>query len=792
MSLDRALQLLIASLTILGAVFVGQGNEGAHVPAATAFAAVAAVAVTDVLGLVRLNRWLANLIAIVAVGWSLREFFQLASDEKLMAIANMLCYLQIVLLFQEKSPRVYWQLLVLSILQVVVGAALDVGPQFAILLGLYAVLALSALILLCVYREARRTALAKTELSAESRPSWQVLLANPEVAPRGAVEVELARGLTALTLVRQIGLLAAVTLLFSVVFFYATPRLSDGAWQVGNPGGGVAGFRPEARIAEGGRVHLTSQVVMRVALSRMSDRRPIVLVGEPYFHGEVLTEYRPDEQGSRWLPWRPSGPYEGRRRSAFATMAPQTTHNLVRQDIILEASTSNRKFAIVPTQPLWDLAIVPYGSPPRGENETFSIPRQQRYSAVTPAIRSDRQLHAIPNPRTLSDPVAFSAEMQRALAFDHERFAGLAETAARVLEDQEVTEARTLDKILALERHFHVPGSYHYSLNLNFPRDRELDPIEDFVNNHHTGHCQYFASALVLMLRSQGIPARMVVGYRGGAFNSVGNYYVVQGRHSHAWVEALLPPDEVPEWEVAGVPSDSGAWYRLDPTPSREWRATSNENGIGAHVAQAFDYVDLLWRDYVLSLNNNRQEDLVYDPLTAKIAILPSWVESRPFQRWLRRLNARLGLDFSFPRQRGGPRVFEAGLAVMVIGGLLLLLIVVQGLRLAGRALSRWRRAHFGRGVAQPPAFYVRLERLLARLPVVRRRGQTPRELAVAASNRLAAADHAALAAHVPPEVVAAYYRVRFGGDRLDKNEMDEIEQALAGLAGAVRKRSKA
>ena len=111
--LDRALQLHIAALAILGAVFVGR-PEAPLVPAGTALSAVIAVGITDMLGWVRLNRWIANLIAIAAVAWSLRQFLEIASEEKLMAIANMLCCLQIVLLFQEKTARVYWQLVVLS------------------------------------------------------------------------------------------------------------------------------------------------------------------------------------------------------------------------------------------------------------------------------------------------------------------------------------------------------------------------------------------------------------------------------------------------------------------------------------------------------------------------------------------------------------------------------------------------------------------------------------------------------------------------------------------------------
>ena len=95
--------------------------------------------------------------------------------------------------------------------------------------------------------------------------------------------------------------------------------------------------------------------------------------------------------------------------------------------------------------------------------------------------------------------------------------------------------------------------------------------------------------------------------------------------------------------------------------------------------------------------------------------------------------------------------------------------------------------------VAQPLLlrndFARQLEHLLARLPVLRSSGQTPRELAATAQAHLSSLDGAALAAQVPADVVAAYYRVRFGGCRLDKNEIESIEQALSALNAAVRQK---
>src|SRR5205814_9510407 len=100
---------------------------------------------------------------------------------------------------------------------------------------------------------------------------------------------------------------------------------------------------------------------------------------------------------------------------------------------------------------------------------------------------------------------------------------------------------RSFDKAVALWRHFLAPGQYEYSLNLDISPDETIDPIEDFVANSRSGSCEYFASALAMMLRSQDIPARLVRGYKGGTFNTVGRYYLVQERDAHSWVEAWMP-----------------------------------------------------------------------------------------------------------------------------------------------------------------------------------------------------------------------------------------------------------
>src|SRR5690606_8732153 len=127
--------------------------------------------------------------------------------------------------------------------------------------------------------------------------------------------------------------------------------------------------------------------------------------------------------------------------------------------------------------------------------------------------------------------------------------------------------------------------------------------------NHRTGHCEYFASALVMMLRSQDIPARLVVGYLGGEYNKLGRYYQVYQRDAHAWVEVYLEPEQVPPETYPPELTRFGGWYRLDPTPS----STEEEavrGGVLRTVDQVLDYAQVLWNEYVLDMDPERQRDV--------------------------------------------------------------------------------------------------------------------------------------------------------------------------------------
>src|SRR5690606_38268831 len=105
----------------------------------------------------------------------------------------------------------------------------------------------------------------------------------------------------------------------------------------------------------------------------------------------------------------------------------------------------------------------------------------------------------------------------------------------------------------------------NYAYTLELPR-RGANPIDNFLFEDKRGHCEFFSTAMVLMLREAGVPARNVNGFQGGEWNDVGGYYIVRRMHAHSWVEAWIPGE---------------GWITFDPTPAAGLPTTRAEESPG-------------------------------------------------------------------------------------------------------------------------------------------------------------------------------------------------------------------
>ncbi len=182
------------------------------------------------------------------------------------------------------------------------------------------------------------------------------------------------------------------------------------------------------------------------------------------------------------------------------------------------------------------------------------------------------------------------------------------------------------DKANAVIQRF--ASKFRYSLDVAAP-PKGTNPMEYFLFHTHAGHCEYFAGALCVMLRSLGIPARVVEGFTGAEPGSTPRQYVVRFANAHAWVEAVLGDHE---------------WTTLDPTPpasdtfsGRQWRA----------VVDFYDRMVQRWIKYVVYFDRNDQaaiRDSVFGVMAGDVSLTPSFLRGMGYVPLLIVIGALLGI----------------------------------------------------------------------------------------------------------------------------------------------------
>ncbi len=368
------------------------------------------------------------------------------------------------------------------------------------------------------------------------------------------------------------------------------------------------GFTTTITLGELGDVVQNPDVVMRLELLRGRSGRPFKMADEPLLRGSVVTRYK-------------AGAWTQSRRGTPVSLPGEPTPPYTRQRISVEPLEGNELFCVAPAYgPNEDARL-------RVDLITGQLLRlddyrsqQMDFEVVTNGITADDRMRTfLPcTPR----PPDRARMLQMPEAADDggtDPLAGLKEFAAQVLRDEQIDGGDRVAAARALQTALRDSGLFVYSLGAQ-QRDRDLDPLEDFVTSHRAGHCEYFAGALVMMLRSQGIPARMAIGFKGGEWNGLGMYYQVQQLHAHTWVEAYLNNEDVPAGAMDGFEdmSMSGVWMLLDPTPGTTEDDGANQRlGLVARFRQSMDYAQVLWSNYVVGLNSKRQRQGIYEPLEA-------------------------------------------------------------------------------------------------------------------------------------------------------------------------------
>ena len=832
MTHERWLQLMTLCCCLLSNWLLSMGEHNSTLTLFLFCAGPLAFLFADVLGWLRLNRILANLAALLAVAKSVVDFFSQGVNNQLLVIGNLLIYLQLVLLFQQKHQRSYWQLLVLSLLQVVVAAAMNGNLQFGLLLVVYMAMALMLLCWQFTYFETAEILGGSTTTQTASRSTRETTTKFPPVAwlaadPSqfdGALATsqpwETAEQVNVRLRLREvlgpIAMMGLLSMMLSATVFYAVPRSSSTNWQgvrsINRP---MTGFTKSITLDEMGKILESNALAMRMTLrDPEKPNEPYVVLGQPYVRGASLVVYdgkkgwspgvkaRSDHSGIMVVPIDSSNmtavsPANRIDTRPLPVVPPNSGRPAIRQIFQLESTADDTLFTIYPGYRVPDTRADIYFDPIdtslyRFQNDRFQSSNTYSYTLGTLGLENGRQHNIVPvrlESNTLFDiddmKHRLQIELEECQQFDRQKFPRLSETADRVVRAArgDKPPLNRLNIIRALELHFFDPRN-EYEYTLRIPRHPPgMDPIESFVAESKQGHCEYFASAMVMMLRSQGIPARLVVGFHGGELNTVGNYYSIRQRDAHAWVEAYLRPGDITAegaTEILGPQPrggfPEGGWLRVDPTPGvrNEEIATSWKD----HIEQLIDYLQFLWSDYMLDMNADRQRRRVYDPLTERVSDqFKQWFSREALVNLLTRL-ARTNERTARSIIMGLLTRFGPPLSPLVLIGLLFLFrrrlprTLRWGLELV---VQRWRTRQRRHSQVD---FYERVEQALAVRGIYRDPAITPREFL---RNCLPATDdepHQALRP-VLAELAEAFYRVRYGQVSLAGPEREQLEKAV-------------
>lgn len=769
---ERTLQAVVILEVALAGLLVDHGSHRLALSPILLAAGLLSFWLTDIAQWVRLSRVLVAMITLAAVFPLSQQFLGRDTYEQLLKVSWLITFWLCVIFFQAKSPRVYGSLIVLSLLLVVIAAILSSSLLFAVLLVCYQFLGMLSLMLLYAYsgrlgqyetfwqrkKEAARLAFLGIERHpGNGRPiayqEPQSLLDRGRHWPQG--------------LLAHVAGLTVGTIVFAAGFFYLVPRVTSGGWKIEHEvRGSKVGFTSEISYEEMQRVLESNEIAFRVSATDAHTGTPYRFFRHVYYHGQTLTHYLTDNAGR--AVWRSYGRTLGRPLFPLPQGLPG---DRIRFDFLREPGGDNTLFYVA-------IPFAGEGTPDGLRFDRFSsrvfhpdfgegLGRAQfRYTLYSTGFRDRSQLPLIPvinfDPRARKLVYTLSPEEKQALLeLDRSRFPVLIKTAQEILRGTTAADS-VLYRAQLLQNHFQDATRYTYTLNFEEVARRRkpsLDPLEDFVANHRMGHCEYFAGALVLMLRSVGIPARLVVGYVGGEFNPLGNYYQVYQRNAHAWVEAYLEPEEVPQGFMGqAIPPGGAAWFRLDPTPPDVLSPDEAPLSL-TWFDKALDYAQLLWSSYVVELDDKKSATQKDATRSTRFPFAHHLVHE------MQRLFWEIPKGFLEDWRREGWTNWRGGVVAAAVTFLLWLFWqTMRWVTSCGHLLITWLRKKRSPQRAGT-AFYRRVEETLRRYGFRRAEAETQREFIrrVAQSFSASSQGNGSLAAALL-EVVELFYAARFGG----------------------------
>jgi transglutaminase-like putative cysteine protease len=637
------------------------------------------------------ERWTSLLTLLYFVFYALDYF--LLSQSFVNATVHMVLFIMVVKIFSVQRDRDYIYLAVLSFLMVLAAAVLTVDTVFLFTFCPFMLTAMSTF----VSMEMRR-----------SEREGRIIAVSP------ANENRFHRSLYAVA-----GLLAISTVAVGVVIFFILPRMTIGGYlqSLGGQTDFVSGFSESVNLGGIGRIQQSNAPVMHVQVLYGG------LTPDTKWRGLALSDF----DGRRWsnpgreqplvLPMH-NVPVDLRQlRLSDTPIYSVSRKETLAYRVIMEPIGSYVFFlASTPLQvngPYSEVSVFANGSVNKND-ETRSIDiyeGQADTSDPAPLLLHSKSLDYPPGVRTRY--VGLPARLDQ-------RIPALA---------KKVTSSAISNYARAKAIEDYLRKNLDYTLDLP---GKEADPLAHFLFERKKGHCEYFASAMAIMLRTLNIPTRLVNGFRGAEYNDVNQTYIIRAQNAHSWVEVYFP---------------EYGWVAFDPTPSLAVRPGSD---VSSRFALYMDALHETWREWIINYDFNHQLRL-----GTQITAGAAHMQNRVRFWYTRKYNAIVG---RMSRMRG---TLNTGNTFVICAlGLLLVLFPILP-----RVWRNFRKAKLLKNPQNAPRssaslWYARMLKIMERRGIRKTPAQTAGEFALAIDDPEVQKGVLAFTEH--------YERARFGGSADD------------------------
>jgi transglutaminase-like putative cysteine protease len=404
------------------------------------------------------------------------------------ASIHLVLFLQLAKLYQEKTDKDYFYLIVLSFMQILAASSLTIDMSFVVTLFLFFVALVSTLMSFDMYRAERRSQSKAQEVGM----------------PLGGMS-----------------LWATVWIILTgCVLFLIIPRVGTGYFtRAAAQALLVSGFTESVQLGEIGQVKLNGAVVMHAR--QISGTRFAVLK----WRGIALDRF----DGRNWLKTdRTHFPVQGSADGHYSIRPVVRASDSAQYEILLEPLATNTLFG-----PHQVRAVT--GRLPGVEYDNdgsiylrFLTPRRVQYQVLSEIPDRGRMFANLPAENAIPADIRF-----RYLQLPSD----IDPRITKLATDITAKGKSTLEKASLIEGY--LKRNYAYTLNLTWKPGPQ--PLSTFLFEAKAGHCEYFASSMAILLRAAGIPTRLINGFLMGEYNPVGDDYIVRQSDAHSWVEVYIP-----------------------------------------------------------------------------------------------------------------------------------------------------------------------------------------------------------------------------------------------------------